>query len=56
MPIMAVTEITQEGEFGSDVRFRKKDGYIEDNHTGRRQHVVKRRGVYFMKMCVPEIQ
>ena len=34
MPILAVTELTKEGTFGSEVRFRKKDGLIVHNATG----------------------
>ena len=54
MPILAVTELTQEGDQGSEVRFRKKDGFIEDNLTGHREHFVKRKGVYFVKVFVPK--
>ena len=54
MPIVAVAELTQEGEQGSDVRLRKRDGYVEDNVTGRRQYFIKRKGVYFMKLFVPK--
>ena len=50
MPILAVAELAKEGEFGSEVRFRIKDGVIIDNLTGRRVHFVKRKGVYFMRM------
>ena len=50
MPILAVAELAKEGEFGSEVRFRVKDGVIIDNLTGQRVHFVKRKGVYFMKM------
>ena len=52
MPILAVSELSKEGQCGSDVRLRQKDGYIRDLHTGNRQHVVKRRGVYFTKMFI----
>ena len=54
MPILAVTELTQEGDQGSEVRFRRKDGFIEDNLTGRREHFVKWKGVYFVKVFVPK--
>ena len=50
MPILAVSELSREGRSGSEVRLRRRDGYLEDLHTGQRQHIVKRRGVYFMKM------
>ena len=54
MPILAVTELAQEGELGSEVRFRTKDGCIIDNLTGRRAHFVKRKGVYFMRLYFPK--
>ena len=50
MPILAVTELTKEGELGSEVRFWIKDGVIIDNLTGHRVHFVKRKGVYFMRL------
>ena len=50
MPILAVTELTKEGELGSEVRFRINDGVIIDNLTGHRVHFVKRKGVYFMRL------
>ena len=53
MPILAVTELTKEGSLGSEVRFRKRDGLMVDNATGRKQHFVKRKGVYFIKLYVP---
>ena len=52
MPILAVSELTKEGEHGSEIRFRRKDGIMIDNATGRRQHFVKRKGVYFIKLYV----
>ena len=54
MPILAVAELTKEGTLGSEVRFRKKDGLMVDNATGHRQHFVKRKGVYFIKLYVPK--
>ena len=50
MPILAVSELSQEGEFGSEVKFRAKDGFMTDNLTGRRTPFVKRKGVYFMRL------
>ena len=50
MPILSVAELSLEGPEGSDTRFRKTNGFIEDNVTGDRQHFVKRKGVYFMKL------
>ena len=52
MPILAVSELSKEGPSGSEVRLRLKDGYIRYFHTGNRQRVVKRRGVYFTKRYV----
>ena len=46
MPILAVTELTKEGELGSEVRFRIKDGVIIDNLIGNRINFVKRRCVW----------
>ena len=46
MPILSITELTQEGESETEIRFRKKDGLMVDNSTGRRQHFVRRREVY----------
>ena len=50
MPILSVTELTQEGESGTETRFRKRDGIMVDNATGRRRHFLKRKGVYFIKL------
>ena len=50
MPILSVAELSQEGSEGSSTLFRKLDGFIEDNVTQQRQHFVKRKGVYFMKL------
>ena len=50
MPILAVAELTKEGPQGSTTGFRQHNGFIEDNVDHRRQHFVKRKGVYFMKL------
>ena len=52
MPILAVSELSQEGELGSEVKFRAKDGLMIDNLTGRRTPFVKRKGVYFMRLYI----
>ena len=52
MPILAVSELSKEGQCGSEVRLRQKDGYIRDLHTRIDQPVVKRRGVYFTKLFI----
>ena len=54
MPILAVTELAREGELGSEVRFRQKDGVIIDTLTGKRCQFVKRKGVYFMRLYFPK--
>ena len=54
MPILSVAELSKEGDFGSEVRFRVKDGIICDNLTGRQVHFVKRKGVYFMRLYFPK--
>ena len=50
MPILSVAELSHEGPEGSETRFRKTNGFVEDNSNGDRQHFVKRKGVYFMKL------
>ena len=50
MPILSVACLALEGDEGSSTTFRRIDGFIEDNHTQQRQHFVKRKGVYFMKL------
>ena len=50
MPILAVAELTKEGVMGSTTGFRQRDGFIENNADHKRQHFVKRKGVYFMKL------
>ena len=52
MPIISIAETSQEGTSGSNTLFRQRDGFIEDNATHERQHFVKRKGVYFMKIFV----
>ena len=50
MPILSVAGIAREGAMGSKTAFRLQDGYIENNKNQQRQHFVKRKGVYFMKL------
>ena len=54
MPILSVAEISQEGSQGSEVSFRKRNGFIEDVHSGQRMHFIKRKGVYFIRLRVPK--
>ena len=56
MPILSVAELAREGDYGSEVRFRRKDGFIEDNLTGRRLPFVKRKGVYFIRLYFPKVK
>ena len=56
MPILSVGELSREGTNGSEVRFRKRDGYIEDLWSGQQMPFVKRQGVYFVKLCLPKNQ
>ena len=56
MPILSVAELSDEGERGSEVRFRRRDGYIEDSHTGRKCFFVKLKGVFVVKLYVPKDQ
>ena len=44
MPILAVTELAQEGDLGSEVRFRSDDGEIADVCTGKQTPSIKRMG------------
>ena len=50
MPILSVAELSKEGELGSEIRFRTKDGIMVDNLTKDRTHFVKRKGVYFVRL------
>ena len=52
MPIISIAEVSHEGSAGSSTQFRRLDGFIEDNATHEKQHFVKRKGVYFMKIFV----
>ena len=52
MPIISIAEESRLGKKGSNTKFRRRDGYIEDNATKERQHFVKRKGIYFMKIYI----
>ena len=54
MPILSVTELSKEGNSGSEIRFRSRDGEIIDNATGKKCHCVRRMGVYFMRLYFPK--
>ena len=50
MPILSVAELAKEGELGSEIRFRAKDGIMIDNLTEGLTSFVKRKGVYFVRL------
>ena len=52
MPIISIAEESKQGKAGSSALFRRLDGFIEDDATKERQHFVKRKGVYFMKVFI----
>ena len=52
MPILAVGELSANGERGSNVLFGERDGQIIDIKTHATSKFYKRRGVYFMKLYV----
>ena len=54
MPIMAVVELAANGSKGSDVLFWQHDGALIDNATGKSSKIIKRKGVYFMKIFIPK--
>ena len=52
LPVLAISELSREGRDGSEVRLRQKAGIFRDLATGKTQPIIKRRGVYCMKMFV----
>ena len=50
MPILSVAGTAQEGIMGPMTASRLKDGYKENSQNRQRQHFVKRKGVYGMKL------
>ena len=50
MPILAVTDISQNGVDGTETRFRTHGGEIIDLTTQNKSAFIRRRGVYFIKM------
>ena len=54
MPIMAVVELAENGEEGSDLVFRKNDGAMVDVKSEATSKFIRRKGVYFMKIYVPK--
>ena len=54
MPILAATELAQEGVLGSEVRLRSDDGEITDVFTGKQTPFIKRVGVHFTRIYLPK--
>ena len=50
MPIIAVTDISQNGVNGAETRFRTHGGEIIDLSTRKKSAFIRKRGVYFIKM------
>ena len=50
VPIIAVTDISQNGVDGAETRFRTHGGEIIDLTTRKKSAFIRRRGVYFIKM------
>ena len=50
MPIIAVTDISQNGIDGTETRFRTHGGEMIDLTTRNKSSFIRRRGVYFIKM------
>ena len=51
MPILSISKVTEEG---NDVIFRRNGGEIIHLETGHRTPLIKRLGVYFVKLKVPK--
>ena len=54
MPILAGSAITLGGTAGREIIITKRGGIIKDLATGETSHIVRRRGVYFMKLKIPK--
>ena len=52
MPILAGSEITEGGAEGRELVITKRGGIIRDLVTGEQSQVVRRRGVYFIKLKI----
>ena len=55
MPILSVAEVSKEGSEGSEVSFRRKNGYVEDLRNCHRMPFIKRQGVYFVQLRIPKV-
>ena len=53
MPILAGSELCDGGALGRELVITSKGGIIRDLKTSGESRVVKRRGVYFIKLKVP---
>ena len=51
---MSVTELASNGQLGSDVVFRKREGAIVDVETHVISKIVRWKDIYFMKICTPK--
>ena len=54
MPILAGSELCEGGAMGRELRIHQKGGVIRDLKTSAESRVVKRRGVYFIKLKMPK--
>ena len=54
MPIMSIVELSDNGELGSDVALRKQDGAIDNVKSDVASMSVRRKGVYFIRIFVPQ--
>ena len=50
MPILSVAELSKEGPMGSKTSLSLRDGFVKDKQSKMKQHFIKRKGVYFMKL------
>ena len=55
LPVLSMADQSDEGESGSEVCFRRRDGYIEDAHSGRRCFFLKLKDVYVVELYVPKV-
>ena len=56
MPILSVTSLSDNGSEGSQVNFRNDGGEVVDLSNNRSSNVVKRRGVYFIKLFMKKVK
>ena len=56
MPILSITSLSDNGSEGSQVNFRNDGGEVVDLSNNRSSNVVKRRGVYFIKLFMKKVE